>query len=185
MGHQHETKRLTVTSETSRVFFALWPSEQLRMELAARMVDWIGDKPCRVMTQANLHVTLAFIGSIPAARLGGLVRIAQAMPTIACKLEFDRLAIWRPARVLVLSASHTPTALLQWVQEFQARLTQADFAVDTRPYRPHVTLARDVRVAAMEEMTPKLQWQVHDFALVESVSSPGGVHYQVLNTFAK
>ena len=53
-------------------------------------------------------------------------------------------------------------------------------AVEAAPYRPHVTVAREVRRAPRATGSIAAHWPVADFALVVSQTDPAGVRYAVL-----
>ncbi len=169
-------------SGTHRLFFALWPTESLRAQLIGRRANLISDLPCHPVTPDNLHVTLAFIGSVPAHHLPALIDVGRGVTLTPCELVFDQWAVWKQAGVLVLAASTTPPALQQFVTGLHFCLTAAGFKLDTRPYQPHVTLARKVRTLREGQIVP-LHWLVRDFVLVESLSTTAGVQYRVLATF--
>lgn len=169
---------------TRRLFFALWPGETLRTQIAVRTAAAIEHTPGRAMMPGNLHVTLAFIGSVSAQRLPVLIELGDRLRLSPCELVFDRLAIWKQARVMVLTASTVPQPLLQLVTELQIQLNAAGFRLDQRRYCPHVTLAREVRAAERSDCTAPVIWPASNFVLVESLSTAAGVQYQVLATFA-
>jgi 2'-5' RNA ligase len=96
-------------------------------------------------------------------------------------IEFDRLVHWRGPQVLCLVASRVAAGLDMLVTQLHAALVEEGFALDTRPFRPHVTLARQVRSAADACLDPPLVWRADGFALVRSVSGPGGSRYEPLD----
>jgi len=49
---------------------------------------------------------------------------------------------------------------------------------DTRPYQPHITLARHARYLPDIKLEP-IVWRAESFCLVESCSEPEGVSYKV------
>ncbi len=169
-----------------RLFFALWPDDELRAQLVARTAHALTQQP-RVMQPENLHVTLAFIGAVPAAQLQAVIAIGNSVVFTGGELVFEQLTIWQPAHVLVLKAVQVPQALQQLVSALQQRLTAAGFQLDQRQYQPHVTLARDVRVTASEKSSETtiepLHWHARQFVLVESIRHEQGVRYQVLATY--
>jgi RNA 2',3'-cyclic 3'-phosphodiesterase len=172
------------SSDSLRLFFALWPDETLRAQLAQRMAA-LPVQHLRLMNPLNLHVTLAFLGSTSSARLPDLSATAAALSFEPCTLLFDQLTVWRRARVLVLSASQVPPALLAFTAELQARLRAEGFALDNKPFRPHVTLARDVHQPDSETPVAPLHWPANDFVLVQSVPAAAGVRYEVLARFSQ
>jgi 2'-5' RNA ligase len=63
-----------------------------------------------------------------------------------------------------------------------AVLTSTGIALDSRPFAPHVTLARKAAKAEAPARRPVFTWRANGFVLVESI--PGGAaRYQVLNRF--
>lgn len=167
--------------DTRRLFFALWPTAELRERVAARMTA-MTHIPCRVMTPGNLHVTLAFLGAVPATRLPDLVALGRRLQFTPCEISFDRLAIWKKARVLVLTASQVPDPLQLFAAQLRTELSETGLHVDDRPFRPHVTLARDVGAPPCDVATAPLVWPARDFVLVESVATENGVQYRPLTT---
>ncbi len=137
----------------------------------------------RNIAPANLHLTLAFLGTTPAdavARLIGVMRAAHPRPVT---LDLNRLGYFAGSRVLWLGAGQPAPALLHYQQRLTQGLRQAGFRAEERPFRPHVTLLRDCARPALAELPhPQLRWQAREFALVASTPEPGGVRYRVLDS---
>jgi len=53
---------------------------------------------------------------------------------------------------------------------------------EERAYRPHVTMARRARGAAIPQNGPAIDWQIDHYALVESKTGDGGA-YTVLREY--
>jgi RNA 2',3'-cyclic 3'-phosphodiesterase len=170
-------------SDTRRLFFALWPDDALRFQLSERTGNFISELACRPVAPDNLHVTLAFVGSVPAQQVATLVGLGHALNLAPCELVFDQWTVWKQAGVLVLTASTTPPALQQLMAELRRCLNAAGYTLDTRPFQPHVTVARKVRAPRDGQIAP-LHWPASNFVLVESLSTTAGVQYRVLATFA-
>src|SRR5882757_5148831 len=85
---------------TRRLFFALWPSDDLRAALVAHTSEAVQAFRCRPTFANNLHVTLAFLGAVPTARVNELMEIGRSLSVSGCELNFDRLVVWKQARVL-------------------------------------------------------------------------------------
>ena len=99
----------------------------------------------------------------------------------AVAIEFDRGEYWRKPQVVCLVASRVPTGLAALVTQLQAELAAEGLAIEARPFRPHVTLARKVRSAAGTRLEPPFLWQTKGFALVRSVTDPAGSRYEPLD----
>jgi RNA 2',3'-cyclic 3'-phosphodiesterase len=171
-----------------RLFFALWPDETQRRELehaCAKVVRHSGGRPVPI---PNLHVTLAFLGSVAAARIPDLQRIAREQAArlahdAAATLSFARLAHWKEAQILcALAAEPSPTA-----RELAVALQEASAALglcpDRKPFQAHVTLARKVvRPAALPRLRPVV-WRFDAFALIDSRTEPSGPVYSVIDSY--
>jgi len=169
-----------VPPKALRLFTALWPPPPVRDALAALRDRWQWPAGAALVEAARLHVTLHFLGSVPASRLPDLVA-GLAVPCDKAQLRLDdaQQRVW-PGGIAVLELQAPPV-----LQRLHARLgnalAQLGFPADDRPWRPHVTLARKAagaRPAAASTLPP---WHVDDgFALVRS--APGG-GYETLHRY--
>lgn len=123
-----------------RCFIALTPSQQARERLASLPVD----PKARRVAAPDLHLTLAFLGGLTDLQGNEL---GELLPALACampELSFTGVEIWpgqQRARVQVATFA-LPDALKELVQRLNAMLVDMGLPVDSRPFRPHVTLAR-------------------------------------------
>jgi RNA 2',3'-cyclic 3'-phosphodiesterase len=135
----------------------------------------------RAVPVRNLHVTLAFLGDVPDARLPSVKACAAAVgATHRFDLQFDRIEIWGRAHVLCLTTQCVPEPLLKLFERLRFNLLNEQFEVRHEEYRPHVTLARDVRRRTSEEPIEPIRWRVQDFVLVQSQRGAAGSEYAVL-----
>jgi 2'-5' RNA ligase len=167
-----------------RLFFALWPTDAVRSQLAAAAESHAGLG--RVIAARNLHLTVAFLGAVPEARIDDVVEIAQSTQKLTLDgkfmLHLDRLEFWRRSSLVALTATRTPPEMLEIVDGLRAGLRERGFQLQEHDtFRPHVTLVRDVaRGPATAAVTP-VQWPVESFALVESQVGQRGSQYSVLD----
>lgn len=157
-----------------RLFFAFWPDEPLREAIvsARKRVFPLAGRP---VDPANLHVTAAFLGEVRSSRLAELRALCPPLPPLTIRL--DRLEHWVKPRVLVAATTRVPQELAAVVDALWARLDRLGFAREARPFRPHVTLVRDVRTVRPALPWSPLTWPVDSLRLVESVSAADGVRY--------
>jgi len=95
-------------------------------------------------------------------------------------LVLDRLDWWRRAALLVAAPSAPGAGLLAVQEKLRDALKGRGFRVDSRPFRPHVTLAREVTAAPPAAPPAEVAWPVRELALVASVPAPGGSRYTPL-----
>lgn len=163
-----------------RLFFAFWPDEGLRqgLSVALRSVFPMSGRPVQL---AGVHVTVAFLGAVSEPRLEALTALRG--PVLPLILTFDRLEHWPKPRVLVAATTHVPEDLRRLVDGLWQRLDRLGFSREARPFRPHVTLARDVRSLRPGLPWQPFRWPADRLELIESVSTPDGVVYRpVLKT---
>ena len=171
---------------TRRLFFALWPDDIQRDALRS-IVEALGPVSAgRPVPTGNLHVTLAFLGAVAEDRIPSLRNIAAACSCPAADLVFDRIAWWPRARLRCLEASTLPGAFVSFAQAFHEDLRRAGFKIERRPFRAHITVARNVPSAPSDPSTllaPGFVWPVRGMALVASTPTPDGSAYEVLERF--
>ena len=160
-----------------RLFVALWPGPHVRQALAACR-DLAPPAGSRPVATEKLHLTLHFIGNVPAGRVAE-VAAGLAVPVQAFTLCLDVAEHWRGG-LTVLRAGTVPQRLQRLHADLAAALQRLALPVETRAFRPHVTLLR--RGAAQGPATPSgpLRWRVTGYALVHS--QPDG-RYRVLRRY--
>ena len=149
---------------------------------------------------ANLHVTLAFLGSVAQRRLPELASVgrgaAEALrPALAAagfsggflELAFDHLEYWRAAQLVCALPAAPPAPVTALARKLQERLLGRGFAPDLKPFRPHVTVVRKVVRPGPPDELGKLHpvaWRFKELSLVASRTLPAGVLYSVVESYA-
>jgi len=163
-----------------RLFLALWPDAATRAGLAAWQHCWAWPPRAAPVKPERLHLTLHFLGDVPAVRLPALLAGLE-LPFEAFALPFGCAELW-PGGIAVLRPHHTPPALLRLHAALGDALRRLDLPVESRPLRAHVTLARRAAGATRPDHGPELDWPVATgFVLVRSL--PGGAGYRLLRRF--
>lgn len=157
-----------------RLFFALpCPPEQ-----ATAIAHWRDGQIAggRKVVPENFHLTLAFLGAQPAARLEALQHVAAAIEAPRFELTLDGLVVLGKGFVCLRPKS-TPAALLQLATSFAQRLSALGIILDSRPFLPHLTLARQAELPRHCE-PPTFSWVVDRFVLYRSENTEDGVRYR-------
>lgn len=157
--------------ELRRVFFALWPDPQVADALAAIARHAHADCGGRVTGRDSIHLTLAFLGDIPAERVAAAEAAVAAVAGEAFTMPIDRLGHWKHNRILWAGCEEPPAALAALATDLGERLRGAGFTLETRPFAAHVTLLRNARCAAVPALAESIEWPVGEFVLIES--TPG------------
>lgn len=157
----------TEDKTTARLFLALWPSPAVRRGLAAQQAQWAWPAGAALTPAVKLHATLHFIGAVPAARVA---EVTQGLQVHAPRFELmlDSAELW-PNRCAVLCASQLPAPLVRLHGALAQALRALDLPAEARPFRPHVTLARQAAGAVAPTPLAALRWPVRGYALVQSV----------------
>ena len=162
-----------------RLFFALWPSEEVRRALwqvSGKLYQTWGGR--RVKPDI-LHMTLVFLGDTEAARLDELRGLGDEMDARRFSLNLNHAACWRHNKLGFLSPEESPPELLQLVYGLEDKLEATSFDFDERPYKPHLTMLRNTRCTTQVIFEP-IRWDVEEFVLAASSSSDHGSNYQLL-----
>jgi 2'-5' RNA ligase len=163
--------------ESSRLFFALWPDDPARLKLMS-LNQSLEAQGFKSVPSQNLHVTLVFLGLIDAA---SELLIKHGVTAISAKpfvLTFDQLSYWSKPNVLCLTCLRIPDEIEKLVTALNGEVASCGLQTETRPYRPHITLARHARYLADVEFEP-IVWHAKAFCLAQSCSEPDGVNYKV------
>ena len=166
-----------------RLFFALWPDDEVRTALEETGKSLLGKRIKRVPA-AKLHLTLAFAGSVTASVRRCLESSASAIQLAPFDLTIDHSGHWHRPRIAWIGPTHTPSALWSLVGSLRTVFESCGLQAETRPYQPHVTLARKISRLANDTSITPVPWSIGSFSLVESVTDPRGVRYQRLVSWA-
>jgi len=166
-----------------RLFFALWPGDDLRSALAPRIRALQPEGVGRPQRPDQWHATLEFLGPVPASRVAAAREAAAEVRADPCEILFDAVEYWRRPEVLCLVARVLPPALDALVGQLRAGLAARGFEPESRPFRAHLTLARKVHAPVAAVPFQPLLWPVADFALVESITDRSGSVYTPLATW--
>src|SRR5258706_4696399 len=101
------------------MFFALWPDDAVRAQLAhwsRELHAACGGRPTRV---ENLHLTLAFLGSVEDARGAEVERAANEVVARVATLVLDQPDYWRHNRIAWAGASAVPAEIETFVAELR------------------------------------------------------------------
>ncbi len=172
-----------------RLFFALWPAPEEQQALLAASATCVAASGGRPIPAANLHATLAFLGSVEAARLPQLRSLAQELAASGAfgplQLQFGRCEHWVRPQILCATATATAGAARAGAlaDAIRSALRAGGFAPDLKPFHAHVTVARKVARAPQAQPLAEVNWNCRSFALVASTTGAAGSLYSVLDSY--
>ncbi|MDR2662823.1 MAG: RNA 2',3'-cyclic phosphodiesterase [Treponema sp.] len=144
-----------------RLFIAVMPDTAAKRLITA-VQEQIRSQSFRgkFVPPENLHLTLVFLGETPEDRLDEIKGIMDSITVPPFEARFSRAGFFRRAHKELWWLGPDPeesrgktgprdrSGLLP-LQEIQRRLTAdlgaAGFSIDTRPFRAHITLGREIR----------------------------------------
>jgi 2'-5' RNA ligase len=168
------------TSESTRLFLALWPDPHKRAALARWRDAWTWPRGASPVRDDKLHMTLHFLGNLPSERVPELVAGFE-VPLDPFQLELGVAKLW-PHGIAVLEPHEEPEELLALHARLAGALVGLGLQPEERKFRPHVTLARRAAGSIVPASGPPISWDIQAYALVESRPGNGG-GYTVLKHY--
>ncbi|OHC60376.1 MAG: 2'-5' RNA ligase [Rhodocyclales bacterium GWA2_65_19] len=175
----------------ARVFFALWPSPEVAERLGtiadAAALSFGG----RATRRDTIHLTLAFLGNVPEARLPELSKAVASLRAAPFAINVNHLGFWAHNHLLWAGCKAPSAPLDVLSSQLRRALARAGFRVggEGRDFVPHVTLVRRVPEAtAPSDSNPlpsiaPLIWRSERFVLVRSMLSALGSSYRIIDEF--
>lgn len=151
----------------ARLFVALWPDAATRERLIGWQQQGRWTPAARPTLPEHLHLTLHFIGGVPRDQVP-LFAAALSGPAPSFELNLGRVEVWRNGAA-VIEPDICPEVLTALHERLGQALVQQGIALDARPWRPHVTLARKaVGSTWLAPPAPPLPWRSQGYVLAES-----------------
>jgi 2'-5' RNA ligase len=186
---------------TSRLFIAVPAADEVRAavgklmeEVAGGPISERGPGQPRWVRVDDLHLTLRFLGATPDERQA---EIAAALAAAAAGIAPFRVVLsgggafpnaYAP-RVMWIGIAEGSEHLAGLVGRLNGELAPLGWPAETRPFTPHLTLARTDGVAGADERARilteaardlQLTWQADRIILYKTLVGRGPVHYQSL-----
>jgi len=134
----------------------------------------------RITKRASIHMTLVFLGDVAPSRVQELHTIAQRTEMREFSLHVAGAGCWTHNHIGWLAPAVSPAPLAQLVTDLRRSLVDADFAIERRPFAPHVTVLRKAQCRHTEVKIGTVEWRVQDFVLVQSQLAAEGSHYEIV-----
>jgi 2'-5' RNA ligase len=147
----------------------------------------------RWTTRETWHITLQFLGNTGPGQCEQLVAELNKVHSPAVPVKLEGLGIFDRSGVFFAGVKVTP-ALVLLRQQVAAATELCGFVSETRPYHPHITLARakgQGRAPGMSELKSKADPRTRftpfvaaEFFLYESFLGPAGSRYEIRERFS-
>ena len=146
----------------------------------------------RWTTPDSWHITLQFLGNATPDQFACLTAQLATVRSTPVPVELGALGCFDRAGVFFADVTATP-ALAMLAQRVVAATARCGFVAESRPFHPHITLARakgqgrgaGLRALAdgIRNQQPFSRFTAREFLLYESHLSSGGAEYQVRSRF--
>lgn len=167
-----------------RLFFALWPQEEVRKQLTRLAIKIADQHGGRCVRSENLHLTLAFIGQVDSGIVPVLRQAGSAVHRTSFNLLLDKLHYWGKDGIISAGISQPCSELAALAQDLREQFSAAGIRYDTVKFVPHVTLVRNAKREPEQkhfpETIPPVAWTAARWSLVQSRLTPHGPVYQSL-----
>ena len=180
-----------------RLFVAIELDDQARVAIAVeqnRLKRILGDgrSTLKWVRPEHMHLTLAFLGEVQESRSAALIETMRepiARPRLA--IAFGGIGMFPPhgsPRVLWLGVSTGEAEVIAIQRVVADRLRRLDVELESRPFHPHLTLARwrtsrsadRQRALSVDHDTVVARVNVHHVTLYQSRLSSAGPSYTAL-----
>ena len=164
---------------TRRLFFALWPTGELRDAINHFSRQAIR-KRARRIPACNLHITLAFAGSVTASVQACLEAGAADIREAPFELKIDTVGYWPRPGIIWIGPRQSPRPAWGLVKSLRELFLACELKPEARAWQPHITLARKAGQGLETKQMGPVDWSISDFCLVESVTEESGASYRIL-----
>jgi 2'-5' RNA ligase len=177
-----------------RVFYAINLPERVRDSLrpiVAKAREDNQTNSLRWVKPELLHLTLHFLGEQDEDSVNEIINSVEDLLKPPDKPEVE-IGEWggfpdlvRP-RIIYISLNHSES-LLNLQKNLGLKLGSAGYDIDKRPWRSHITAARNKEPAQRLDLKlpplPNDKWIVESFDLMKSTLTPNGPVYQLVKSF--
>lgn len=187
-----------------RAFVAVELPESVRQGLTAeirRLVESVGQGPVRFVRPEGVHLTLKFLGEVPASKVDVVVQavasaVEQVGPFETTAGGFGAFPDPKRPRVLWVGVEDASGGLSRLQSAVEGALVPLGFENEDRPFHPHLTLGRARRGGSRSDerkLGERLvgyqiaelgRWRVSECAMMKSDLRPDGAVYTKVAAFA-
>jgi 2'-5' RNA ligase len=135
----------------------------------------------------NMHLTLAFLGEVEPSKLSDLKKVLDTCPLSPFAIDFTQIGRFsgREGKDLIWIGTEPNSWLLRLADSVRDSLRRGGFSFDSKPFVPHLTIGREIRMRAEwanhpDPKVPEMKLWVDRFYLMESIRQNGQLRYRPL-----
>lgn len=185
---------------TFRLFLAIRIPETVRMKLQRLQREWEPLLPARAARWTRpeqFHLTLKFLGNVPAVETGALSEAVRAVCATASSLRLRAEGVGffpneSSPRVFWVEIKSLDGKLAAFQQQLEEAVEPFAEKQEAKKFTAHVTLARFEKLGGreIEKWTEQPrkgrtfgEWTAREIELVQSILSPSGAIHAIFDTF--
>ena len=130
----------------------------------------------------NLHITLKFLGEVPPVKIGQIQRAMTAVSAAPFRFECRGAVSFGKSGIVAAGVGGDIAALKSLHEQLETEMEGCGFVRENRPYRPHVTLARQYRARSGIDIAAipchPCAFTVNEIVLFESKRVDGRLVYE-------
>ena len=164
-------------ADTARLFLGLELNDEARRALDSvrRSLETEGVTG-KFHAPSLYHLTLVFLGNLPLDAVPALKEIMNALPAAPFELTLSSLGTFKNGSILWAGVKDCPE-LMEYRRRLADSLQAAGFSFEEGEYRPHITLARQVKTDVPLTEVPSITFPVRHATLFESTRVDGALTY--------
>lgn len=174
-----------MTSDTRRLFFALWPDETTRAALHAvgkELVIRMNPAKRRIVPPENLHLTVQFLGGVNPEALELLLREMRYFAASPISLRIDVARSFTGTEAWWVGPQGVPEELRMLRAEVGRIAGKGGIALEGGRFVPHITLLRAAPALPPTTIRP-IAWKASTLSLIESQPSSESSVYTTLESW--
>lgn len=171
------------TAVSNRLFFALWPSAEIRTRIAtATAVLSAHHSGGRRLNPARYHLTLKYLGdNVAAPDETAAMNAATQVEAPPFSLRLDQAGCFRNRDIPIwLGPSEIPAELVYLDQVLRRALGERPRG-QKLSFAPHLTVMREAKIPLPTVSIEPIEWRVDGFVLIRSVLRPKAT-YEILQS---
>lgn len=166
-----------MSADTARLFLGLELNDDARRALdnvrrALQESGVIG----KFHAPSLYHLTLCFLGNTPLNSIPRIQYLMDAIPAAPFSLALSLLGTFKNGSILWAGVKENEP-LMAYQERLSRSLRDAGFPIEEGGYRPHITLARQVRSPIPDIAVPEISFPVRQATLFESTRAAGALTY--------
>lgn len=169
--------RNPVKPKSIRLFLGIFPDKIVQDQLAYHAEKLAIICGGRKVSQEQLHLTLVFLGEVAVPRIEILQQTISKVSAKKFTLELDKIRYWKKNKIVYIQAMTFPAELFYLVDLLKDMLKDAEFLIDKRDYKPHITLIRQANCSSHVALNAPTIWHVDKWFLIHSRQTNNGSKY--------